>query len=192
MNLKRILSSALVVIMMFSAIAVLIPVEAKAAHHSSVSETRLSTDEVKVIVNNYQKAEYASAEEMFQTELALGYLDSATDGVFTIYVNRYTGVMYYKNELSGEIIMSNPNNYTGIYLYDNCSQLRVRFSSVSDSSKIYTYLSYEWSTNKNPITVSEIENGLRLRYSFGCLENRALLPVEAHRRSVRADRPQDG
>ena len=84
MNLKRILSSALVVIMMFSAIAVLIPVQAKAAHHSSVTESTLTTDQVVAIVNNYQKAEYTSADEMFEADLAAGYLDYATDGTFTI------------------------------------------------------------------------------------------------------------
>ena len=184
MNLKRILSSALVVIMMFSAIAVLIPVEAKAAHHSSVSETRLSTDEVKVIVNNYQKAEYASAEEMFQTELALGYLDSATDGVFTIYVNRYTGVLYYRNNTTGEMLMSNSYNFAGAggAVDELSSQVAVSYSTISDTENSLVRYSSTWAAKYNQITVSKIDNGLRVSYAIGDTATRCLLPVviEAH------------
>ena len=95
MKLKRILSSVLVVIMLFSAVSILLPVRAEAAHHDFVSDTRLTTEEVAKIVEDYQKAEYASLEEMFLTDLELGRLDYSTNGVFSIYVNRYTGVVYY-------------------------------------------------------------------------------------------------
>ena len=184
MNLKRILSSALVVIMMFSAIAVLIPIEAKAAHHSSVSDTRLTTDEVKVIVNNYQKAEYTSAEEMFQAELALGYLDSSTNGVFTIYVNRYTGVLYYRNNTTGEMLTSNSYNFAGAggAVDELSSQVAVSYSTISDTENSMVRYSSTWAAKYNQITVSKIDNGLRVSYAIGDTATRCLLPVviEAH------------
>ncbi len=184
MNLKRILSSALVVIMMFSAIAVLIPIEAKAAHHSSVSDTRLTTDEVKVIVNNYQKAEYTSAEEMFQAELALGYLDSSTNGVFTIYVNRYTGVLYYRNNTTGEMLTSNSYNFAGAggAVDELSSQVAVSYSTISDTENSMVRYSSTWAAKYNQITVSKIDKGLRVSYAIGDTATRCLLPVviEAH------------
>lgn len=184
MNLKRILSSALVVIMMFSAIAVLIPVEAKAAHHSSVSDTRLTTDEVKAIVNNYQKAEYASADEMFEAELALGYLDYTTDGVFTIYVNRYTGVMYYRNNTTGEMLTTNSYNFAGAggAVDELSSQISVSYSTIQDTENAMVRYSSTWAAKYNQITVTRIDNGLRVSYAIGDTATRCLLPVviEAH------------
>ena len=50
---------------------------------------------------------------MLVYELEKGYLDSvdSKDKMYSIYVNRYTGVMYYVNNLTGQILMSNPYYY---------------------------------------------------------------------------------
>ena len=134
MNIKRILSSVLVVIMLFSAVSVLLPVQAKAAHHSSVSDTRLTTEEVAKIVDDYQKAEYASAEAMFQADLAAGRLDYATNGSFSIYVNRYTGVLYYRNNSTGDMLTSNSYNFTGAGGVDELtSQVVVSYATMSNT-----------------------------------------------------------
>ena len=179
MNLKRILSSALVVIMMFSAIAVLIPVQAKAAHHSSVTESTLTTDQVVAIVNNYQKAEYTSADEMFEADLAAGYLDYATDGTFTIYVNRFTGVMYYRNNTTGEMLTSNSYNFAGAggAVDELSSQVAVTYATISDTENSMVRYSSTWAAKYNQITVSKIDNGLRVSYAIGDTATRCLLPV---------------
>ena len=114
-NVKRILSSALVVIMLFSAVALVAPIKADAAHYNSaVSETKLSDDEVKAIVLSYRKGEqnFSSAEEMFQYDKEMGYLDYVTNVSYSIYVNRYTGVMYYRDELTGQMLTSNSYSFT--------------------------------------------------------------------------------
>ena len=178
MKLKRILSSALVVIMLFSAISVLVPVQVKAAHHSSVSDTKLTTEEVAKIVDDYQKAEYASLEEMFQADLALGRLDYATNGTFSIYVNRYTGVVYYRNNTTGEMLTSNSYNFKGAGGVDELtSQIAVSYSTMSNTENTNVLYSSTWAAKYNQITVTKIDNGLRVGYAIGDTANRCLLPV---------------
>ena len=185
MKLKRILSSALVVIMLFSAVAVAAPIDASAAHYSTVDTGKLSDDEVKAIVQEYRTAKFNSAEEMFQYDLANGYLDYSTNVNYTIYVNRYTGVMYYRNELTGEMLTSNSYNFGGADVKSSspwASQVSVTYSKVTDTSYEATLNSSEWASERNQIQVSKIENGLRVNYAIGTAAGRCLLPVwiEAH------------
>ena len=185
MNLKRILSSALVVIMMFSAVSLLIPVKSNAAHYSSVSEVVKTDDEVKAIVQEYRKAKFSSAEEMFQYDMANGYLDYVTNISYSIYVNRYTGVLYYRDELTGEMLTSNSYNFNNADQKASsawASQVSVTYSKVSDTTFEETLHSSEWAAEKNQIEVSKIENGLRVSYAIGTTASRCLLPVwiEAH------------
>jgi len=188
MKLKRILSSALVVVMLFSAVALLVPVKAQAAHHSSVSSSSLSDDEVKEIVREYRKASFASAEEMFLYDKEKGYLDCATNVEYSIYVNRYTGVMYYRDELTGKMLTSNSYNFNLPANADAktssawASQVSVVYSEITATNKETTLHSSEWAAEKNQIKVTEIENGLRVSYAIGTTASRCLLPVwiEAH------------
>ena len=180
MKINRILSSALVVIMLFSAISILLPVKAQAAHHSSVSDTKLSNEEVSEIVGNYFKASYASAEEMFQADLAANYLDHSTNGEFSIYVNRYTGVLYYRNNTTGQMLTSNSYNFDGMGLAakEFASQVTVSYSTVTDTENTKPPMhSSEWAASRNQITVSKIDNGLRVSYAIGDTSTRCLLPV---------------
>ena len=92
MKMKRILSTALTVIMLFSAIAAVLPVYSGAAHSPSavVSESTLSLEEITKYVNDkYLKYNFNTAEEMLEAELSAGYLDYVTtaNGLYTMYVN---------------------------------------------------------------------------------------------------------
>ena len=185
MNFKRILSSALVVIMMFSAVSLLIPIKSNAAHSSSVSQVITNNDDVKKIVQEYRKAKFSSAEEMFQSDLNNKHLDYVTNGVYTIYVNRYTGVVYYRNELTGEMLTSNSYNFNNASedsAAEWASQVSVTYSKVTDTSFEDTYHSSQWASERNQMKVSKIENGLRVSYAIGTTASRCLLPVwiEAH------------
>ena len=178
MKINRILSSVLVVIMLFTAVSVLVPVKAQAASHSSVSTTKLTTEEVAKIVDDYQKAEYTSLEEMFQTDLAQGRLDYSTNGTFSIYVNRYTGVVYYRNNTTGEMLTSNSYNFKGAGGVDELtSQVAVSYSTLSNTENTNVLYSSTWAAKYNQITVSKIDNGLRVSYAIGDTANRCLLPV---------------
>ena len=185
MKLKRILSSALVVIMLFSAVVLAAPINASAAHYATVSEEKLSDDDVKEIVKAYRTASFASAEEMFQYDWNNQYLDYATNGNYTIYVNRYTGVMYYRNELTGQMLTSNSYNFGGANDKSSsawASQVSVDYSKVTDITFSGTLHSSEWAAERNQIQVSKIENGIRVNYAIGTAAGRCLLPVwvEAH------------
>ena len=185
MKLKRILSSALVVIMLFSAVVLAAPINASAAHYATVDENKLSDDEVQAIVQEYRKASFTSAEEMFQYDLSMGYLDYATNVEYTIYVNRYTGVMYYRNEYTGAMLTSNSYNFGSADIKSSspwASQVTISYSKVTDTTFDGTLHSSEWAAERNQIQVSKIENGIRVNYAIGTAAGRCLLPVwiEAH------------
>ena len=76
MNLKRIISTALTVVMLFTAVVAAIPVTASAAYISTDAETdgaTLSLDEIKAYINDgYLKYNFATAQEMLDYELSLG------------------------------------------------------------------------------------------------------------------------
>ena len=99
MKSKKIISSVLTVIMLFTSVFALIPpVKAEAAYSYNVDDgSTLTNDEVQKIVKKSLEYNFGSAEEMFDYENGLGYLDSVVneDGTFSVYVNRYTGLLYY-------------------------------------------------------------------------------------------------
>ena len=122
MKLNKIISSALVLVMLFASFCVVIPVsaaEAEVGYEINVldSESVISDfDKIKLITEKYKTYTFASAKEMLDYELNPdgdtatddSYLDSVRYGNYVVYVNRYTGFMYYVNELTGQILTSNP------------------------------------------------------------------------------------
>lgn len=189
MKIKRILSTALAFIMVFMAVAVAIPmttVESDAAYSpsSTVGQATLTLDEIKAYVAEYLNYNFQTAEEMLNYELGLGYLDSSTseNGMFTIYVNRYTGFLYYRNNLTGQILTSNPIDpgYSKLGVdakYDMMSQISVEFYQTSNSAENHTYTSVEWAANYGQISVTPISGGLRVNYTLGDTSTRFLLPA---------------
>ena len=186
MNFKRILSSALVVIMMFSAVSILIPVNSQAAHYTVVTDEEYkSSDEIRGIVQTYRKATFSSVDEMFEYDKKKGYLDYVTNAAYSIYVNRYTGVMYYRDELTGKMLTSNSYNFGNADIKSSspwASQVSVTYSKVTDTTFEDTLHSSEWAAERGQIKVTTIENGLRVNYAVGTTASRCLLPVwiEAH------------
>lgn len=176
MNKNRILSTALVIVMMLTVFLPIIPVRSEAAYSSQVSANRLSDDEVKKIVETYQKATFADAETMFKSDLDAGYLDKSTNGAFSIYVNRYTGVMYYRNEATGEMLTSNSYNFKKVS-EDLTSQVALWYSTVSDTENEIKMNSSKWAAIRNQITVTRIDGGLRVSYAMGNTAIRELVPL---------------
>lgn len=208
MNIKKILSTALVAVMLFSSIVACIPVTASAAHSSSSVSTDavLGTAEVKAIVNTALTYNFNNAEEMLRYELGamsaaeaeafgltpntLNYLDHviSSDAKYMLYVNRYTGMVYYVNAITGQILTSNPYNVaytTGTSTNPTVteevrqqlmSQLVVNFFKSSDNSVSYEYGSIKWASLYSQVSVSEISNGLRVNYTLGDTSTRFLLP----------------
>jgi len=185
--MKRILSTALAVLMIFMAIVVVLPpVSADAAHSEStyVSGSTMTLEEIKSYIDNeYIKYNFDTAEEMLNAELARGNLDYVTDesGVYTIFVNRYTGFVFYRNNYTGQILTSNPVNpgYTKLVnetVYGIMSQIEIKLFESSNSTKSYVYDSIKWGALYGQISVSSIEGGLRVNYTLGDTSTRFLLP----------------
>ncbi len=170
--------------MLFTAIVGFIPVQADAAHSSSVGATTTYTvEQVKEIVSASYKYTFNNAAEMLNYELERGYLDyvSAKGGKYTIYVNRYTGVMYYLNNVSGQILTSNPYNAglvaSSATRKELMSQISVAY--LLDTGEInvpVSLISALEAGERAQISVSYIANGLRVSYTLGDTATRFIVP----------------
>ncbi len=185
--MKKILSSLLTVVMLVTMVAVFAPIETSAAYSTSVStSSKYTSDEIKAIVNASYDYDFANASEMLDYELAMGYLDysSSAGNKYTIYVNRYTGALYYVNNSTGEILTSNTYNVGkgGVSGYATSvkrmltSQIDIAFYETSNSSVKQSYNSAQWAAEYAQISVSAIAGGLRVSYTLGDTSTRFLLP----------------
>lgn len=191
MKTKRIISFVMASLLTLTCFFAILPMKASAAYsESTVSSTVLPTDTVKKIVEAAYKYEYETAEEMLDYELSEGYLDSVVyrdadnSPLYTLYVNRYTGVIYYKNEKTGQILTSNPTdigavtkgkndeNKTAMQLY---SQLIISYTEIATSTS-REYNSTRDAAVRAQISVNAIKNGLRVNYILGNTASRYLLP----------------
>ena len=118
MKLKRIFSSALVVVMLFGAIVGAYPIAASAAYSANSNSSalnataNLTADQVTEYLTKYLSYDFSTAEELIEAELDAGYLYSVNSAnqYYTLYVNKYSGMVYYKNNVTGQILTSNPVN----------------------------------------------------------------------------------
>lgn len=188
MKTKRILSFVMASVLTLTGIFAILPTRASAAYsESTVDVGTLPAEQVKAIVEACYAYNYASAEEMLAYEAGQGYLDSvgyrAADGtpLYTLYVNRYTGVIYYRNEQSGQILTSNPTDIGADRNVDDSnkmilfSQLIVAYTEIA-TSKTGEYNSMRDAAVRAQISVSAIKDGLRVNYILGNTANRYLLP----------------
>ena len=173
MKLNKILSSALVFVMLFTTLVMAIPTTAFAGEKdyevSVDTETTLTNEEIKAIVSAYTAYDYDTAEEMLNAELALGYLDSVKGAAYSLYINRYTGFIYYVNNVTGQILTSNPIDpgYRAKVDYTVMSQIELTYMSLSDTAKSYTYNNINWIMNDSFLSLSEIDNGISVKYTLG-------------------------
>ena len=178
--------------MVFSMVAVFIPHGAEAAYSpSSITGSSLTTAEIKEIVLASYKYNFNTAEEMLNYELGQGYLDyvSSSGGAYTLYVNRHTGVVYYKNNVTGEILTSNPynigyGNLSEDILRELMSQVIVKYSLVGGSSSEISMTGAE-AAERGQISVSAIANGIRVNYTLGDTTTRYLAPGQITDESFR-------
>lgn len=197
--MKKIISTALVVIMLLTTVVAIIPVTAfaalSAAPESQEDDNYLTFTEVQAYIDgdNYVSAKYKTAQDMLEAELnytdkngmPVKLLDSATsaDGKYTVYVNRYTGFLYYVNNITGQIITSNPidpgykDQLTEEERQRLMSQIEIKFlESTNLNATPSDYNSTQWAARYSQISVSKIAGGLRVNYTLGDTSTRFLLP----------------
>ena len=188
MKLNKIISSALIFVMLFASIVAVIPVTTLAAEAAAPVVSVLENDEktekeIKAICDNYTKYgfgefDFATVEDCLQYELSQGYLDYIDYGDYILYVNRYTGLIFYKNKVSGQIITSNPTdpayatvnagNITSVK--DNAgflSQLELEYFKITDSAKGETLYSLTEILDGAFLSVKKIDGSLSVKYTLG-------------------------
>jgi hypothetical protein len=193
MKLKRIISTALMVVMIFTTLVAVLPVGASAAYSPSgagvnaaipegTESASLNSAELTKYLNEYLKYKFETAEEMLAYECERGYLYCSKFGDhYTLYINKYTGFVYYVNNYTGQILTSNPvdpGNASDIGTASEImSQLSLSFIEVTNStSRPTTMISHTEAAARAQITVTAISGGLRVNYTLGDTTARFLLP----------------
>ena len=192
MKLNKIISSALVLVMLFASFCVVIPVSAaedEIGYEINVldPESVISDfDKLKLITEKYKTYNFSSAKEMLDYELDPdenpatndGYLDYVRYGNYVVYVNRYTGFMYYVNELTGQILTSNPIDpgYRKDIDISILSQLEIDFFKTTDA-KTDSYNNFEWLQIGSLMNVSNYgDKGIAIEYTLGPAESAYIAP----------------
>lgn len=197
MKIKRILSAALLVVMIFTTVTAVMPFTASAAHSESsasaggnvpegFAEATLSKNELeKYIDEEYIYYNFSTAAEMLNYELKQGYLYYSNFAVnedlsYTLFVNKYTGFVYYVNNLTGQILTSNPvNPFNASSILDKqtvMSQILVSYTEAENSTEGETLTSTKEAARRGQISVVNISGGIRVNYTIGDTAARFLLP----------------
>ena len=208
--MKRIISTALTVIMLLTSIIAVIPVGAFAANTATSEQNEnsvvLTNEEIQQYLDNfYLVAAYATAEEMLDAMRNLKFKDfidektyatfteerknadlniitsvSSSDGKYTIHIDRYTGFVFYQNNITGQILTSNPVDLSSAGPGERerlMSQIVVSYTEVANAKKgDDQFGSIKWAARYAQIAVSQITNGLRVSYILGDTSDRFLLP----------------
>ena len=210
MNYKRILSTALLVVMIFTTLLAAVPFTASAAYSDSsmsagarvpegYKEANLDAEEFKKYLGDsmgtnpdfdpdsgeilhFLAYDFSSAAEMLNYELKMGYLyyANSTGNAYTIFVNKYTGFMYYVNNVTGQILTSNPTSLASAASMEDkellMSQVTVKYSELANTTNTRELTSMKWAARRSQIQVTSISNGLRVSYTIGDTTSRFLLP----------------
>lgn len=201
MKSKRILSSLLAVVILFSTVASLIPIKASAAYSvsSSAAQSDLSVDDVlndsgkvktkgiKTLVsetmNKISSGGYPTVESFIDEQkehfLTLDYT-SAEGKSYTLMIHKYLGFVYYVDNTTGQILESNPVVFPSgtdkVSIYETMSQLVIRYAETSGAANVTTYSSYQYAANYAGIQLQPIKNGVRVNYTIGDTDTRVLIP----------------
>ena len=180
--MKRILSVLLVAVMMFSAIAGLIP--------ASRVHVYAAGSEEEEFVNNYLTAtttavtvSYATLQEKLTTDinmklmLAVDALDGCT---YQLYCNAFTGEVIYYNLTTGEGLTTNPYDMGANEAISASvkAQLmsQVVVSYKGNDGNLKTMDSFTEAAQRGQIQVKPITNGIRVQYTIGRENTTYLMP----------------
>lgn len=185
MKTKRILSMLLATVMISLTVIAALPTLAfasrSAGEETGVYNPNIYSMDTAGSIQQRNEMTYASAFAMWNKELNEGQLMSveSKDGMYSIYVNVYTGFMYYKN-VNNQVLMSNFYNYSDSKLDsvtpDMLSQIEIEYSEIKGSSEPKTTYSYTDAARLNQIYVSKIQNGIRVNYTLGDTKLRYIVP----------------
>ncbi len=182
MNMKKLISMLLAMLMMLSALTVMFTVEAFADDAEDVADTETSGSETESgddIVEVEEEKDYI--KEIYATpgeKLATMRLALEKDG-FQLYIDDYSGEVACVNTLTGERIFTNPYDVgasTGneTTKAEILSQIIVKFTDKQGQDKTFT--SYTEAVLREQVVTEPIKNGLRVEYTIGREQTKTLVP----------------
>ena len=195
MKIKKLISSALVFVMLFTTMIAVIPVSSSAAEDAVVEksvkqEDPLDGEVIQAIISDYRLygsaftnkngepvAPFTSARDALNYELKQDYLDWVKYADSAVYVNRYTGLMFYENLVTGQILMSNPydpayqtkEGGVSVSIDDyKLSQIELQYFEAANTANKDTFNNIYWiyENGKAPI-VSGDGDGISITYTLG-------------------------
>lgn len=173
MNMKRILSAFLTLVMVIGSVGI--------AGYAGVVDTYAAANDSKVDEDGNPIIDYVS--QPFKSEeakLATMTLVREQDG-YQLYYEDYTGEIAFRSVETGEIIFSNPydladssvNRGSASTRKRLLSQLAVTYENNNVESTMY---SYEEAAVRGQIVRKNIKNGIRVEYTIGELATTRLVP----------------
>ena len=195
MKFKKLISSALVFVMLFTTMVAVLPISSSAAEVASEvsvsNEAPLDAETIQAICRDYRlygsvfknkdKEEvlpFANAREMLDYEISKGYIDYVKYSTSAVYVNRYTGLMYYENVITGQILTSNP--YDPAYQTkeggssvmigdDKLSQIELQYFEVANTAATGNFNTLYWiyENGEAPVVKANGKNGISVTYQLG-------------------------
>ena len=187
--MKKILSSALIALTLFASVAGLIPVRVEAAQ-AVPSGTTAALDAAsieKIIKNSYNDygQDFKDADDRLAYETEQGYIvsTSSQNGDYTIYVNKYTGMLYYKSNVTGQMLTSNPavlKGYSDTAKKKLMSQVSIKYSLDTGADVLGNgvLLSALEAAERGQVSVNFIAGGIRVSYVIGNTKTRYNVPAQ--------------
>ncbi len=171
MKIKRIISTLLAMLMIFSSTAMLIPANA-------AEETTATMPTYQVSTNAALTQQYSNALEKIENDPYMSlYLTCAG---YQLYCNPYTGEVIYYNLATGQALSTNPYDMGDEGLISDSvkaellSQVAISYAGADGNIK-YMY-SFTEAAQRGQIIVKNIKNGIRVQYTIGRENTSYLLP----------------
>ena len=177
MKFNKIIATLLVFVTLITAMLAVFPVAAAADAADTVTvelpENIIESEEERIaIINSYkgQKAsDFASSADMLASDIANDRVAYLSRGEYSIYINVYTGFVYYKNNTTGQVLTSNPidpgenPNLSPEVL----SQVVITYASHAAPKNDKVLTSYAGIADGSAISVKKSGNTLEVTYSLG-------------------------
>lgn len=174
--MKKIISSILVLATLVGCLAAL-PLGALALDNGGVIVTVPVTDS-SVVTNAIAEQNYANAQEKLDNDPNM--VKYVTVGSMELWANVYSGEVYVKDNITGQILNSNPYALSDIASGNKnqlMSQLVVNYttSSANDAAGSYLY-SFNEAAARGQITLTATKDGIRMDYILGDTTKRYAMP----------------
>ena len=179
--MKRIISAILVTAMLLGCLLVL-PLGVFAYRNGETpTELKIVKSTAKTLAAKALTQTYTTAQE--KIDLDENMVLMTVYGQYELYANRYSGEVYVKDIVTGDILTSNPYDTSGkdmssVAAKEFMSQIILQYRNIHDATRKTTVLmSQPDAAAYGQITIDPIENGVRVNYVLGDTTKRYLLPT---------------